>query len=315
MPIALKDVIGTEGIETTAGSKILGGYIPVYDATVAARCQGRRADAARQDEHRRVRDGLVDRELGVRPDAQPVGPDARAGRLGRRVGRRGRRRARAVGARLRHRRLDQQPAALCGIVGLRPTYGTVSRYGLVAFASSLDQVGPSTKTVRDCALLYRDHRRARPARLDHRRVARTGADSPTAGGRVDGRARRRADGAERRRGNRAGRARGGARARSTCCVELGRRRSSECSLPRSVEYGSPCYYLIAPAEASSNLARYDGVRYGLRADGADLTDDVRAHARRRIRRRGRSGASCSAPTRCRPATTTRTTARRRRCAR
>ena len=68
----------------------------------------------------------------------------------------------------------KQPAALCGIVGLRPTYGTVSRYGIVAFASSLDQVGPITKTVRDCALLYSDHRRPRPARLDDGRAARAG---------------------------------------------------------------------------------------------------------------------------------------------
>ena len=70
----------------------------------------------------------------------------------------------------------KQPAALCGIVGLRPTYGTVSRYGIVAFASSLDQIGPITKTVRDCALLYRIDRRPRPARLDHRRAARAGRD-------------------------------------------------------------------------------------------------------------------------------------------
>ncbi len=118
--------------------------------------QGRRADAARQDEHGRVRDGLVDRELRLRADAQPVGPHSRPGRFRRRLRRGGRGRARALGARLGHGRLDQaQPAAFCGIVGLRPTYGTVSRFGVVAFASSLDQVGAVTKTVRDNALLYR----------------------------------------------------------------------------------------------------------------------------------------------------------------
>ena len=107
VPIALKDVISTKGIRTTAGSKILDDYVPVFDSTVAARCKAAGPAVARQDEHRRVRDGLLDRELRVRADAQPVGPLARAGRLGRRLGGRGRGRARALGARLRHRRLGQ----------------------------------------------------------------------------------------------------------------------------------------------------------------------------------------------------------------
>ena len=180
IPIALKDVIGTKGVETTAGSKILAGYVPVYDSTVAARCKAAGLSPARQDEHRRVRDGLVDRELGVRPVAQPVG-SRRASRAARAAARRRRSSAGlapwALGS-------DtggsiKQPSALCGNVGLRPTYGTVSRYGIVAFASSLDQVGPVAKTVRDCALLYSIIAGRRSVRLDDGRGARR-SSSPSA---------------------------------------------------------------------------------------------------------------------------------------
>src|SRR5205085_6399257 len=156
----------------------------------------------------------------------------------------------------------QQPAALCGIVGLRPTYGTVSRYGIVAFASSLDQVGPLTRTVRDCALLYRII------------AGRDACDSttvelpepieiPEATDLKDLRV-----GVPRQLNEAEGIEPGVADAVArtiALCEELGAE-TGECELPLSVEYGMPCYYLIAPAEASSNLARYDGVRYGYRAD-------------------------------------------------
>jgi aspartyl-tRNA(Asn)/glutamyl-tRNA(Gln) amidotransferase subunit A len=155
LPIAVKDVIGTKGIPTTAGSKILEGYVPVLRLHCHSPGKGRaRLAHPRQDEHRRVRDGLLDRELRVRPVAQPMGSVARARRLGRRLGA-------AVSGGLAPWALGsdtggsiKQPSALCGNVGLRPTYGTVSRYGIVALASSLDQVGPVARTVRDCAFLY-----------------------------------------------------------------------------------------------------------------------------------------------------------------
>ena len=173
VPIALKDVISTKGIETTAGSKILEGYVPVFDATVAARCEARRPADARQDEHRRVRDGLVDRELGVRPVAQPVGSRRAC------PGGSGGGSAAAVSAGLAPWALGsdtggsiKQPSSLCGNVGLRPTYGTVSRYGIVAFASSLDQVGPVAKNVRDCALLYSIIARPRPEPTRRRSTCR-----------------------------------------------------------------------------------------------------------------------------------------------
>jgi aspartyl-tRNA(Asn)/glutamyl-tRNA(Gln) amidotransferase subunit A len=162
----------------------------------------------------------------------------------------------------------KQPAALTGTVGLRPTYGTVSRYGVVAFASSLDQVGPVTKTVRDSALLLRIL------------AGRDPHDSTT----VDLPAPIELPEREDLRGIRVGvprelnEAEGiepGVRAAVGAAIELARELGAEigeCELPRSVEYGLPCYYLIAPAEASSNLARYDGVRYGLRVDGATLRE-------------------------------------------
>jgi aspartyl-tRNA(Asn)/glutamyl-tRNA(Gln) amidotransferase subunit A len=158
----------------------------------------------------------------------------------------------------------KQPASLCGLVGLRPTYGTVSRYGIIAFASSLDQVGPLTKTVRDCALLYRIIAGRDP--LDS-----TTVDLPSPVELPD---------AEDMKGLRIGlpkemnEAEGitpGVKAETeraiALCRELGAE-VEECSLPLSIEYGLACYYLIAPAEASSNLARFDGVRYGHRTKDA-----------------------------------------------
>jgi aspartyl-tRNA(Asn)/glutamyl-tRNA(Gln) amidotransferase subunit A len=163
----------------------------------------------------------------------------------------------------------KQPAALCGIVGLRPTYGTVSRYGVVAFASSLDQVGPTTKNVRDCALLYRiisgrDDNDS--TTVDVPPVELPSAEDLT-GVRI-GVPRELNDAEGIEPGVRAA-----VRAAIDRATELGAE-VGECSLPRSVDYGLACYYLVAPAEASSNLARYDGVRYGLRSAGADFREMV-----------------------------------------
>jgi len=160
----------------------------------------------------------------------------------------------------------KQPAALTGTVGLRPTYGTVSRYGVVAFASSLDQVGPVARNVRDAALLYRIIAGRDPCDT-------TTVDLPEPVELPD---------ADDLKGVRVGvpkelnEAEGiepgvsaAVRAAADMCRELGAE-VADCELPRSVDYGLPCYYLIAPAEASSNLARYDGVRFGLRVGDGDF---------------------------------------------
>jgi len=162
----------------------------------------------------------------------------------------------------------KQPAALCGVVGLRPTYGTVSRYGIVAFASSLDQVGPIARTVRDCALLHRII--AGRDALDSTTVELPEPiEVPEA---VDLKGLRVGVPVEM---NEAEGIETGVSAAVNQTIELARALGAEvgeCHLPRSVEFGLPCYYLIAPSEASSNLARYDGVRYGLRVEA----DNVRA---------------------------------------
>ena len=267
IPIALKDVIGTKGVETTAGSKILAGYVPVYDSTVAARCKGvglRLLGKTNTDEF----------AMGSSTENSAFGPSRNPWDPTRVPGGSGGGSAAAVTAGMAPWALGsdtggsiKQPSALCGNVGLRPTYGTVSRYGIVAFASSLDQVGPVARTVRDCALLYSIIAGRDPA--DTTTVEAPPVELPEAenlkGLRIGLPVEMR-DAAGIEPGVRDAVARA-----VSLCEELGAT-VEECSLPRSVEYGLPCYYLIAPAEASSNLARYDGVRYGYRGEGDGLIE-------------------------------------------
>jgi aspartyl-tRNA(Asn)/glutamyl-tRNA(Gln) amidotransferase subunit A len=269
VPIAFKDIVSTKGVETTAGSKILAGYRPVFDATVATRCKEAGLALIGKTNMDEFAMGSSTENSAFGPTRNPWDPTRVPG------GSSGGSTA-AVAAGLAPWALGsdtggsiKQPAALCGVVGLRPTYGTVSRYGIVAFASSLDQIGPVAKTVRDCARLYQII-----AGRDPCDTTTVELPEPVA-----------IPEAEDLKGLRIGvptelnEAEGiepGVREQVARAFDVARQLGAEvgaCRLPRSVEYGLPCYYLIAPSEASSNLARYDGVRYGLRSTP---NGDVRA---------------------------------------
>ena len=270
IPIALKDVISTRGVETTAGSKILSGYVPVFDATVATRCKAAGLNLLGKT-------NLDEFAMGSSTENSAWGPSRNPWDPSRVPGGSGGGSAAAVTAGLAPWALGsdtggsiKQPSALCGNVGLRPTYGSVSRYGIVAFASSLDQIGPVAKTVRDVALLYsiiagRDPCDSTTAELPE--AVRLPEGDSLAGMRIGVPVElNEAEGIEPGVAD--------VVARSIVLAEELGAEVEECSLPRSVRYGLPCYYLIAPAEASSNLARYDGVRYGPRADGAAYREMV-----------------------------------------
>src|SRR5215813_5817564 len=262
VPIAIKDVIGTKGIRTTAGSKILENYVPVYDATVIERCKAQGLRLLGKTNTDEFAMGSSTENSAFGPSHNPWDPSRVPGGSGGGS-------AAAVSAGLAPWALGsdtggsiKQPSALCGNVGLRPTYGTVSRYGIVAFASSLDQVGPVARNVRDCAFLYsiiagRDPCDSTTVELPEP-IALPEATN-LKGLRI---------GVPKELNEAEGIEPGVAAAVEAAVAKLEELGAEvgECSLPLSVEYGMACYYLISPAEASSNLARYDGVRYGFRAD-------------------------------------------------
>jgi aspartyl-tRNA(Asn)/glutamyl-tRNA(Gln) amidotransferase subunit A len=270
IPIALKDVISTEGIRTTAGSKMLEHYVPVFDATVTERCKARGLSILGKTNTDEFAMGSSTENSAFGPTRNPWDPTRVPGGSGGGS-------AAAVSAGLAPWALGSDtggsiklPSAFCGNVGLRPTYGTVSRYGVVAFASSLDQVGPVAKTVRDCAFLYSviagpDAHDTTTVELPQPVAIPEGED--LSGLRIGlPRELNEVDGIEPG-------VKAAVRAALERAVELGAS-VEECELPLSVEYGLACYYLIAPAEASSNLARYDGVRYGHRAEAATFIEMV-----------------------------------------
>ncbi len=277
VPIAVKDLFCTEGIQTTAGSRILEGYRPPYTAT-AVRNLG--------ESGARVlgKTNMDEFAMGSSNENSAYGPVLNPWDHGRVPGGSSGGSAAAVAGRLAPAAIGtdtggsiRQPASLCGIVGLKPTYGAISRYGMVAFASSLDQCGPLTRDVTDAALLLRAMEGRDPR--DSTSVGiESGVDLPSgeslAGVRI-GVAR---DFSHHAAGVEPGVA--DAFERSLATIEGLGGSLEEVDLPNA-EHGISAYYVIAPAEASANLARYDGVRYGLRVDGDD--DLVAMYERTRAR--------------------------------
>jgi aspartyl-tRNA(Asn)/glutamyl-tRNA(Gln) amidotransferase subunit A len=263
VPVALKDNLCTRGIPTTCGSRILDGWRPPYDATVVELLHAAGAVALGKTNMDEFAMGSSTENSAFGPTRNPRDREKVPG--GSSGGS-----AAAVAAGFTPLGLGsdtggsiRQPAALCGVVGMKPTYGRVSRYGLVAFASSLDQIGPIAATVGDAALLYdvlAQHdpcdttslRLDSPATLE---VVEAGVDGVRVGlcpDLIEGCA---PDVAARVYEAAEALAAAGAKVDEICVPEF--------------RYGLSAYYIIAPAEASSNLARYDGVRYGLRVDAED----------------------------------------------
>jgi aspartyl-tRNA(Asn)/glutamyl-tRNA(Gln) amidotransferase subunit A len=272
LPLAIKDLFCTAGVATTAGSRILDGFLPPYESTVTAKLWQAGAvllgktnldEFAMGSSNTTSAFGPVVNPWTPPDAAQPLVPGGSSGGS-----------AAAVAARLCLGATGtdtggsiRQPASFCGIVGMKPTYGRCSRFGIVAFASSLDQAGPMTRTVRDCALML-------GAMAGHDPNDSTSADLPVPdyaaaltgevkGLRIGIPGEYRLDGTPRdildlwQQG--------------VAWLQDAGASLHEISLPHT-RYALPAYYIVAPAEASSNLARYDGMRYGLRVEGEDLID-------------------------------------------
>ena len=310
VPVAVKDLFTTVGMPTTCGSKILEGWRPPYESTITQRLRNAGAILIGKT-------NMDEFAMGSSTENSGYGPSHNPWDLAKVPGGSSGGSAAAVAAHMAPLALGtdtggsiRQPAAVCGIVGTKPTYGGSSRYGVVAFASSLDTPGPLGRTVLDTALLHE-------VMSGHDPMDSTSIDAPVppvveaarhgdvAGLRIGVVTEFAGDGYQP-----------GVMARFTEAVELLESlgaKVTEISCPH-FKYALPAYYLIAPSEASSNLARFDGMRYGLRTGSAARRRSWRRPARRASAPRSSAG-SCSARTRCPAGTTTPTTARRSRCGR
>jgi len=265
VPVAVKDCICTKGQPTTCASRILESFVPRYDAHVVERLRDAGAVLFGKT-------NLDEFAMGSSTENSAFGPTRNPYDLARTPGGSSGGSAAAVAGGLAPLAIGsdtggsvRQPASLCGVVGLKPTYGRVSRYGLVAFASSLDQIGPFARSVDDAALLYRaiaghDPRDATSSVREVEPVEEEGAAS-VRGLRVGVPVEYFGEGL-------APEVRAAVGAAQAVLVRLGAE-IEEVSLPLT-KHGIPVYYIVAPSEASSNLARYDGVRYAFRADAQDV---------------------------------------------
>ncbi len=267
IPVAVKDNMVTAGLETTAGSQILAGYVPPYDATAVAALRSAGAVIVGKS-------NLDEFAMGSSTENSGYGPSANPWDTGRVPGGSSGGSAAAVAAGSAQVALGsdtggsiRQPASLCGLVGMKPTYGLVSRYGLIAFASSLDQIGPIARTVEDAVTTLEviaghdplDATSYRGAYPDYRSSLGRGVD----GVRIGVVSELAGEGIHPD-------VLSAFRSAVDALADTGAI-ISEVSLP-SMEYALSAYYLIAPAECSANLARFDGVRYGLRVDGATVEE-------------------------------------------
>src|SRR5437016_2822577 len=269
VPVGIKDVMVTRGVRSTAGSKILGNYIPPYDCTAVARMEAAGAIVLGKLNCDEFAMGSSNENSAFHPVRNPRDtsrvPGGSSGGS-----------AAAVAAGMAVVALGsdtggsiRQPASFCGVVGLMPTYGRVSRYGLIAFASSLDHIGPLTRTVKDAAIVL-----TAIAGRDPMDSTSANVPVPDYVGELEKPVRGLKIGvAEEYLGEGLDRA-----VRKAVEAALQKLASLGCevvpvSLPHTA-YAIPAYYIVATAEASSNLARFDGVRYGYRARDASTLSDM-----------------------------------------
>jgi aspartyl-tRNA(Asn)/glutamyl-tRNA(Gln) amidotransferase subunit A len=260
VPVGIKDVMVTKGIRTTAGSKILGNYVPPYDCTAGARLEAAGAVVLGKLNCDEFAMGSSNENSAWKPVHNPRDltrvPGGSSGGS-----------AAAVAADMAVAALGsdtggsiRQPASFCGVVGMVPTYGRVSRYGLIAFASSLDHIGPLTKTVKDAAIVLRTIAGRDPMDSTSAEVPVPDyvveLEKPVHGLKIGVAKEYLGEGLDKEVRN----------AIEAAIQKLAKQGCEivEVSLPHT-QYAIPAYYIVATAEASSNLARFDGVRYGYRA--------------------------------------------------